>query len=113
MAKKTITVLTDDLDGSEAQETVSFALDGISYTIDLSDDNASTLRNALLPYIAVAERVGGGRAKPGVRGKATGRRPAAGGRASDIRAWATENGYAVSPRGRVPDEVRAAYEAAH
>ena len=105
--KKTITVLTDDLDGSDAAETISFALDGASYTIDLSNDNADKLRNALLPYIAVADKVGGGRAKPAPR------RRAAGGSASDVRSWAAENGYTVSPRGRVPAEVRAAYEAAH
>lgn len=108
MAKKMITVLTDDLDGSEAEETVTFALDGTSYEIDLSSDNAAKLRNALLPYIAVAQKTGG-RARTGQR-----RRAASGGsNATEIRAWAADNGYEVSARGRVPAEVRAAYEAAH
>jgi hypothetical protein len=60
MAKQVITLLTDDLDGSEADRTVEFGLDGANCTIDLSDKNAGKLRKALQPYIAAGSRVGRG-----------------------------------------------------
>ncbi|HEY3941328.1 MAG TPA: Lsr2 family protein [Acidimicrobiales bacterium] len=58
MAKTVFVKLTDDLDGSEADETVSFGLDGRSYEIDLATANAEKLRKALEPYIAKAARAG-------------------------------------------------------
>jgi nucleoid-associated protein Lsr2 len=107
MAQKVHIVLEDDLDGSEATETVSFALDGASYEIDLNADNAAKLRDALAGYIGHGRKVTGGRRSA--------RRPAATGGASakEIREWARSNGYSVPDRGRVPAEVRSAYEAAH
>ena len=65
MATMTTVTLVDDLDGSEASESVSFALDGASYEIDLSEDNAEKLRDALAGYVASARRVDGGRRGPG------------------------------------------------
>jgi hypothetical protein len=111
MAKQVITLLTDDLDGGEADRTVEFGLDGVAYTIDLSEKNAGKLRKALDPYLSVATRVGrsGG---PDVR---SGRRGAVStGRASRdqnqaIREWATKNGYEVSERGRIPSSIVEAY----
>jgi hypothetical protein len=111
VAQKVQVVLTDDLDGGEADETVQFALDGLSYEIDLSGANAESLREALAGYIAAARRVGGRAAR---RPGAAKPRPAAERvDLSDLRAWARENGFQVSDRGRVSSEVRAAYEAAH
>ena len=107
MAQRVNIVLTDDLDGSDAAETVTFALDGNTYEIDLSTENAAQLRSALSKFVDKARKTGG-RAKPGTR-----RRASASGNATDIRAWAQEQGMTVSARGRVPAEVRAAYEAAH
>ena len=76
MAKQVITLLTDDLDGGEADRTVEFGLDGVNYTIDLSEKNAGKLRKALDPYLNVATRVGrsGGEARS-ARRAATGRQP--------------------------------------
>ncbi|CAM3325304.1 Lsr2 family protein [Nocardioides dubius] len=106
MAQKVHIVLVDDIDGSEAEETVTFGIDGVSYEIDLNADNAAKLRDAVAPYVGHARRVGGR--------KAAGRKAAAGGpSAGDIREWARENGYELSDRGRVPAEVRQAYDAAH
>ncbi|EPD32346.1 Lsr2 family protein [Propionimicrobium lymphophilum] len=107
MARKTQVLLIDDLDGvTEADETVSFSLDGVNYEIDLVKENADRLREGLNEWVAKARRVGGRRS--------TGRRSVQDGpAASDIRKWATENGYDVSPRGRVPSEVREAYEKAN
>jgi hypothetical protein len=69
MSKQVITVLTDDLDGGDADRTVEFGLDGVTYTIDLSDKNAGKLRKALDPYLAVAARAGrnSGQSRPGSR----------------------------------------------
>ncbi|MEU1800150.1 Lsr2 family protein [Streptomyces sp. NPDC019937] len=110
MAQKVQVLLVDDLDGGEADETVTFALDGKSYEIDLNTANADKLRDALEPFTKGGRRTGG-RASGG-RGKAR----AASGSGQDtakIRAWAKENGYEVNDRGRVPATVREAYEKAN
>ena len=59
MVQRTILVLEDDLDGGDAVETVSFALDGVSYDIDLNEANATQLRDALAPWVGHARRTGG------------------------------------------------------
>lgn len=106
MAQRVHIVLEDDLDGSEAAETVSFSLDGVSYEMDLSEENAAKLRDALAPWVGHARRVAGRRT--------TGRKPSGkGASANDIRAWALEQGMQVSARGRVSSEVREAYEKAN
>lgn len=111
MAQKVQVVLTDDLDGTQADETVQFALDGVTYEIDLSDANAEALREALAPYVGASRRIGGRtvRRAAGVKSRPASERVDL----SDLRAWAREHGYQVSDRGRVSSEVRAAYEAAH
>lgn len=106
MAQKISIQLIDDIDGSEASESVSFALDGQSYTIDLSIYNAQAIRQALAPYVANATRAS--RVNRGPRN-----RSARGSGASEIRAWARGEGYQVPDRGRVSAEIKAAYEAAH
>ncbi|MEU8654776.1 Lsr2 family protein [Streptomyces sp. NPDC048737] len=110
MAQKVQVLLVDDLDGGEADETVTFALDGKTYEIDLTTANADKLRSLLDPYVKGGRRTGG-RASGG-RGKA---RVAAGGSqdTAQIRAWAKENGYEVNDRGRVPATIREAYEKAN
>lgn len=110
MAQRVQVLLTDDLDGSEADETVPFALDGISYEIELSESNAQKLRDVLASYITAGRRVGGRstrRQKPAAEPAAPVRVDLA-----DVREWARANGYQVSDRGRISSEVRAAYEAA-
>ncbi len=118
MARKVQVILSDDLDENlPADETVSFALDGTNYEIDLSEKNAQEMRGALSRYVQAARKVGrsgGGRASGGGRSRATG----GGGRmdreqASAIREWARRNGHQVSDRGRIPASVVEAYEAAH
>ncbi len=107
MAQKVQVVLVDDLDGGVAEETVSFALDGVSYEVDLSAKNAAKLREDLASWVGIARRAGG-RARKGTR-----RAAARGGSSADIRAWAREQGLSVSERGRIPAEIVAQYEAAH
>jgi hypothetical protein len=111
MAQKVTVSLVDDLDGSEAEETVEFGLDGASYQIDLSEDNAERLRDALAEYVDHARRSGG--RKRGATRPAPGRpaRPATADREQNqaIRAWARKQGMKVSDRGRIPSEVIDAY----
>lgn len=110
MAQKVQVILTDDIDGGEADETVQFTLDGISYEIDLSEANAEALREHLAPYVEAARRTGGRSSRrSGQKSRATTERVDM----SNLRAWAREHGYQISDRGRVSSEVRAAYEAAH
>ncbi len=116
MAQRVNVVLVDDIDGSDATETVSFGLDGAQYEIDLSAGNADKLREALALYIGHGRRAGGRKrgssAKAAVNGR--GKAAAAGGpTAAEIRAWARENGHSVPERGRVSADVREAYAAAH
>ncbi len=108
MAQRVNVILVDDLDGKEADETVTFALDGVEYEIDLSEANATKLRKALEPYVEAGRRAAG---KAGRRRKAA--RSGGGTSAADIRQWARENGWDVPDRGRVSAEVREAYAAAH
>ena len=108
MAQKVNIVLVDDIDGSEATETISFGLDGTSYEIDLSDKNAAALRDALAPYVGHGRKVGGA-ARRGRRSSVTALGPSS----KEIRDWARSNGYEVSDRGRVSAEIRQAFDAAN
>src|SRR5689334_4555391 len=116
MARKVQVILSDDLDESlPADETVSFALDGTNYEIDLADTNAKELRDSFARYVSAARKVGRGGGRPASSG---GTRPRGGGRmdreqAGAIRDWARKNGHNVSDRGRIPASVVEAYEAAH
>ena len=115
MARRIVHQLVDDLDGSVLEigsgETVLFSLDGIAYEIDLTDDNAAALREAFAPYIAAARTVSRSASAGG--GAARKRRRSGQQDYSAIRAWAKQNGYTVSERGRVPAAVIEAYEAAN
>jgi len=122
MAQKTVVTFVDDLDGeSEAEGTVPFALDGVQYEIDLTSENAQDLREIFAPYISAARRTGGrkpagGRSRasaPATSGSGSG--PAARSREAlkAIRDWAKGEGWAVSDRGRLPNNVVEAYDAAH
>jgi len=113
MAQKVTVSLVDDLDGSEAEETVEFGLDGAFYEIDLSEDNAERLRDALAEYVEHARR-SGGRKRSG-RVAVVGRAPrtASADREQNqaMREWARKQGMTISDRGRIPKEVAEAYNA--
>jgi hypothetical protein len=115
MAQKVQVILVDDVDGGEAEETVSFALDGVSYEIDVSAENAEAIREAISPWIGHARRVGGRASSRSRAAVAKPRNGAAPARVdlADVRAWARDAGYQVSDRGRVSSEVMTAYESAH
>lgn len=100
----------DDLDGTDlggAANTISFAFEGKEYSIDLSDDNAETFREAIAPYIEAGHRVTG-RSTKAAR-KTTAKTSSAHTKA--VREWARANGYDVSDRGRIPADVMTAYAA--
>ena len=108
MAREIRVILTDDLDGSAATQTVEFSLGGNAYSIDLNDANVAKLEAALKPFIDKAEKVRGGRQgtrRPQAKGSRGG--------TTAVRTWARSNGYEVSDRGRVPADIMAAYEAAN
>jgi hypothetical protein len=118
MARRIVHQLVDDLDGTVLEpgegDTVLFSLDGTAYEIDLTDENAAALRDALTPYIEAARPVSSRSGAGG--GGMTGNRPRRRTGQQDytaIRAWAKEEGLSVSERGRIPASVLEAYEAAH
>lgn len=123
MAQKTVVTLVDDLTGEESEDitTVEFALDGVTYEIDLDDKNSAELRDTLAQYVAAARRTGGrragsgGRRRTGGTGTGTPRATSPGGydreTSKQIREWARTEGFEVSDRGRVPNNVVEAWEA--
>jgi hypothetical protein len=126
MAQKVNVVLVDDLDDSEATETVAFSLDGQAYEIDLNEKNAAELRDVMAKYVGAARKAGKqgsgsgtGQRRSGGRSGGSGgggRTPAAGSdreRVQAIREWARANGHTVNERGRLSSTVIAAYDAAH
>ncbi|MEV4641730.1 Lsr2 family protein [Actinoplanes sp. NPDC049548] len=126
MARHLTTVLTDDIDGGRADRTVEFGLDGVTYTIDLSDQNAGRLRTALQPYLSAATRIGRGGKQEAPRGRG-GRRDAPRGRGAKqdasqgsardlhnaIREWASRTGYELTGPGRMPLSVTEVFHHAH
>lgn len=108
MAQRVDILLVDDIDGSEATETVVFGLDGTTYEIDVNEKNAAKIRKAITPFIESARKVSRttGNAR---RTRSTPTGPSA----ADVRTWATANGYEVPEKGRIPADVRDAYNAAH
>lgn len=111
MATVTRVRLVDDLDGSDADTTVEFGLDGRSYEIDLGDEHATELRELLAPFVAAARRAGAGAgAAAGTRRKRpttpSTRRPDL----PAVREWAMANGFEISARGRLSAAVLEAYD---
>lgn len=106
MVQKVNIVLEDDIDGTPAEETVTFGLDGTTYEIDLNAANAAKLRDALGLYVGHGRKV----TSSGARRRAT-KSADSGSSAREIRDWARSNGYTVPERGRIPADVRAAFEA--
>ena len=109
MAQKIQTLLIDDLDGSEAEGTVRFGLDGADYEIDLNAEHAQALRDALARYVGAARRAGGDTRRPARGGR---RARADGVDSTQVREWAKAQGIEVKDRGRVPAELVAKFKAA-
>jgi hypothetical protein len=117
MASTTIVHLIDDIDGSEAERSVDFGLDGVSYSIDLSANHIAELRTIFGPYVATARQVGRGPVGQVIvthtpRGTAAAATRANKDRNAKIRAWAAGNGQQLAERGRIPQSVEDAYSKA-
>ncbi len=111
MAQKVLVEILDDIDGTAAAQTVQFGLDGVTYEIDLSDDNAAALRDELARYVGAGRRIGGRKVRVAT-GQSTTTNASDRERNQQIRAWANANGYEVSERGRLSSEVVSAFEQA-
>ena len=120
MARQTIELLIDDLDGSRLGEgegdTVTFALQGSEYSIDLSSQHIDELKEALAKYVAAAQKISGRRTSASTAASRSNNGSAKSGSAKSdkadlaaVRAWARENGHEVSDRGRVSQKVLDAY----
>src|SRR5260370_10809804 len=101
VAQKIETLFVDDLDGSDAEGTVRFGLDGTDYEIDLNAGHARQLRDALARYVGAARKAGGARrpARSGGRGSAGGRYSTEG------RQGGQAAGVQGQNRGRGPTEL--------
>ena len=100
MAQKIQTLFIDDIDGSEAEGTVRFGLDGAEYEIDLSVAHSEEIHKVLAPYVTHARKAGGNR-----RVTPRGRRNATGVDNHKVREWARETGIEIKERGRVPADI--------
>ena len=109
MAQKVQTLFVDDIDGSAADGTVRFGLDGTGYEIDLNSEHAQALRDALARYVSAARKVGGGTRRQVRSGR---KAPANGANTTEIREWAKAQGLEVKDRGRVPAELVVKFKAA-
>jgi len=113
MARKVVTTLVDDIDGTPIEEgkgeTVPFALDGVNYEIDLTDDNAVKLRTALDDYVDKGRRVGRASTGKGAARRSSGTAPKED--LSAAREWLREQGHQVSERGRIAAELLEQYRA--
>lgn len=110
MAQRVQIILEDDIDGGEATQTVTFGLDGYSYEIDLNDTNADKIRGALAPFVEKGRRLAGGKSSRKVTAASVSKQD--GPSAKEIREWAQANGHEVPERGRIPEQVREAYDVA-
>lgn len=108
MAQRVQIQMLDDINGEEAQETVRFGLDGVAYEIDLTTDNAGSLRSALSRYVDAARKSTHGRkgrgGQPGTSSSRASRE-----QMQQIRQWAQDNGHSASTRGRISQSVVDAY----
>jgi hypothetical protein len=107
MARQQVVTFTDDITGKQADETVSFGLDGTTYEIDLSTKNATKLRDALQPFRSAARKAGTSLGRKGRAKASAGNRE----RSAEIRAWAKSHGIEVSERGRIGGKVAEAFAA--
>jgi Lsr2 len=116
MAQKVITEFIDDIDGSPAERTFTFAVDGTNYEIDLSTENIAEFKSAIGGFIESARKVkGSSSSSNGRRARSTG---ANGGRQSReqtqaVREWARQHGHNISNRGRIPSSIQQAFDQAH
>ena len=104
MARKIITTITDDIDGTPGARSVTFGLQGAAYSIDLGAKNLDKLTKALAPFIASASRQRGATTPP--------RSADRGYDLVQLREWAGKSKIALPKRGRIPASIVTQYQAA-
>ncbi|MDQ0869062.1 hypothetical protein QFZ70_001535 [Arthrobacter sp. V1I9] len=109
MAKETITIVRDDLDGSENAKSYKFGWGDDQYEIDLSENNAKELQDFLAKYIDAAAKVTN-RLPRSERSSAPKSNKE---ELARVREWAAKEGLKVNPRGRISGDVLKAYQDAH
>ena len=107
MAQKVQVLLTDDIDGSDAEHTVKFGWLGADYEIDVNAKNFAAFEKAITKYIENGRKISGGAKASKGQPK---RKPEVD--LNEVRAWATANGYEVSNRGRIAGAILEAFHAA-
>lgn len=110
MAQKVVREFIDDIDGSPAERTFTFAVDGTAYEIDLSSENIAEFKDAIGGFIESARKVKATINGQRQRGASTADPRERRERLNEVREWARKNGYSVSDRGRLSAEVLAAFE---
>lgn len=113
MASTTRVILTDDIDGSEATQTISFAFQGITYEIDLSDEHASALEESFADWINSARRTSNASRRTNVAASRAQSKSGGGPTGTVVRQWLRDNGHSVSDRGRISATMQELYDAAH
>lgn len=108
MVQKIVQTLIDDIDGSLAEHTIPFSLNGIEYSIDLSNANAAAMQRVMEPWITHAQRTGGRKSTKGPLALTTTPRR----NLTAVREWALDNGIEVADRGRISADVMAQYDKA-
>jgi Lsr2 len=113
MAQKVITEFIDDIDGSPAERTFTFAVDGTNYEIDLSAENIAEFESAIGGFLESARKV-----KASGNGRRLRSAGASGGQQSReqtraVRQWARQHGHNISNRGRIPTSIQQAFDQAH
>ena len=116
MAQRVQVLLVCDVheDDTPGTQTVTFALEGATYEIDLCEQHVEELHKSFGAFVGAARRTGGrGRPSGRAAAPASGRR---GGtdrqRTQEIRQWARANNLSVNERGRIPAEIVAQFESA-
>ena len=113
MAQKVIREFIDDIDGSEAERTFPFAVDGTNYEIDLSSQNIKEFNEAIGGFVESARKVkasGHGRRVHKTSTSDSGRSRE---QTQAVREWARQQGHSINDRGRIPVSIQQAFDQAH
>ncbi|MBV8996745.1 MAG: Lsr2 family protein [Pseudonocardiales bacterium] len=113
MAEKVIREFVDDIDGSPAERTFSFTVDGVSYEIDLSTQNIAEFKSAIGGFIESARKVKGGSSRSRNRSDGSGGARQSREQIRAVREWARQHGHNISDRGRIPASIQQAFDQAH
>jgi Lsr2 len=117
MAQKVIRKFVDDIDGSPAERTFTFTVDGTHYEIDLSSENIKEFNDAIAGFVESARKVKGGGNGRRTRKVSTSSGISGSGRSREqtqaVREWARRQGHSINDRGRIPASIQQAFDQAH